>query len=164
MANDALKLEQCYRTKSGTKYHRQACRFARKDAVLCQNNPTDRKLAPCGVCKPQAAVLPMKSVGKELGGCLVCLKDKSKGLLSREAAIKAGFHVTKTGAKYHVAGGCKRPVFGKPEGKAAPKAAPKVDATAAPKVTAPPTAKAAARQARKANKVARKANLAQAVA
>lgn len=108
MSDKAPSITDTFRTKSGSKRHRATCRFARKNAYPCKDNPVDRKLAPCAVCKPHLAEskLPVKADKNLVTACGVCLKGQGLAASSKEAAVKAGFVVTRTGVKYHVAG-CK---------------------------------------------------------
>ena len=93
------------RTKSGAKRHREGCRFVRVNAFLCEDNPIDRKLTPCAVCKPHmAAKLLPDVIVRDLGPCGVCLKGhEGLGRHGKAEAEAAGFKVTKTGTKYHTA-------------------------------------------------------------
>lgn len=93
------------RTKTGTKSHRATCRFAQKNAYACKNDPVDRKLGQCAVCKPHLAEasLPVKADKNKLTACGVCLKGQGLAASSKEGAVAAGFVVTRTGVKYHTA-------------------------------------------------------------
>ncbi|OQA02552.1 MAG: hypothetical protein BWY69_01017 [Planctomycetes bacterium ADurb.Bin401] len=42
-----------YVTKSGTKYHRQGCRFLSKSSIPLELKEAKNKYSPCRVCKPQ---------------------------------------------------------------------------------------------------------------
>lgn len=42
-----------YVTKSGTKYHKQGCRFLSKSSIPVEFQEAKNKYSPCSVCKPQ---------------------------------------------------------------------------------------------------------------
>jgi hypothetical protein len=99
--------EKLYRTKTGKKSHRKGCRFLSKNAIECQDNPIDRKLVPCAVCKPHlpesmlTRAVP-KATMAQLRPCKVCCGDFTQDVrMSREAAEDLGKVVTAKGTAFH---------------------------------------------------------------
>jgi len=90
-----------YITRTGTKYHRQGCRFLAKSAIPITLKDASARHQPCSVCAPPRLDAGDKPTGPGSGKTPT---PKTLAPAQQPAQENPTVYVTRTGTKYHRAG------------------------------------------------------------